>query len=350
MSSIDKEKSTNRGKKNTDLSIKNVTQEDTSNVKSESDNANDANDVVEEDGFKLQKTRHRKEKKSQSKDDSKTKPRAGKGRIENNSNSKDKKSRQISNDSKPNREGDENKIEDDNAINEDDLPESINDFEDMEFLQIDLFKGIHEYGFKYPSPIQSRTIHLINRGCDLIAQSQSGTGKTGAFTIGSLSRIDIDKRYPQVIMIANTRTLACQILKVVEHISSYMNIKICLCVGGNKTNSYTNMQEAKHAHVLVGTPGRLGDLISKKAFNGNNIKTLIMDESDVLLKDDFRDQIISIISHMGKKTQICIFSATFTQDTLEMTENFLNNPYRITVEKEKVSLERVKQYLMITPY
>lgn len=232
----------------------------------------------------------------------------------------------------------------------DDLPESINDFEDMSFLSMELFKGVHEYGFKHPSPIQSKTIHIINSGCDLIAQSQSGTGKTGAFTIGSLTVVDPKKQYPQVIMIANTRTLACQIAKVVESISYHMKIDVCLCVGGNKVNPYVNMQEAKHSHVLVGTPGRLGDLLSKGAFDGNKIKTLIMDESDVLLKEDFKDQIIEIIKRMGERTQICIFSATFSKDTLSMTENFLRNPYRVTVEKEKLSLDRVKQYCVNIGY
>jgi translation initiation factor 4A len=232
----------------------------------------------------------------------------------------------------------------------DDLPESIDDFEKMDFLSEELFMGIHEYGFKYPSPIQSRTIHIVNAGCDLIAQSQSGTGKTGAFTIGSLSLVDPSKKYPQVMIMVNTRPLACQIAKVVEEISSYMNIKVCLCVGGYKIDPRKNAKEASKSHVLVGTPGRIGDLINKKAFNGNRLKILVMDESDVLLSNDFREQVMSIIQNVGSKTQICIFSATFPKEILELTENFLNDPYRVTIKKEKVSLERVKQYKIDVGY
>ena len=223
------------------------------------------------------------------------------------------------------------------------IPESVDDFEEMK-LSEELFMGIHEYGFKHPSPIQSRSIHIIRSGADLIAQSQSGTGKTGAFAIGSLSNIDPTKNHPQVIIIANTKDLASQIAKVTETLALYMDIKICLCVGGHKNTPHINGQKAKDSHMLIGTPGRLGDLLTKKSFDGKKIKTLILDESDVLLKEDFRDQIISIIKHIGTNTQICIFSATFTKETLQVTENFLRDPYRITVEKEKLSLGRVRQY------
>jgi translation initiation factor 4A len=223
------------------------------------------------------------------------------------------------------------------------VPVQVDDFEDMK-LSEPLFMGVHQYGFKHPSPIQSSTIPIILNGADLIAQSQSGTGKTGAFVIGSLSRIDPMKEYPQVIIVANTKDLASQITKVTESLAIYMDIKVCLCVGGHKNTPVINAQKARISHVLVGTPGRLGDLLKKRAFDGKLIRTFVMDESDVLLKEDFREQIENIISYIGKNTQICVFSATFTKETLQVTENFLNNPYRITIEKEKLSLERVRQY------
>ena len=225
----------------------------------------------------------------------------------------------------------------------DNLPDHIEEFEDMK-LSEELFMGIHKYGFKHPSQIQSKTIHIIQSGADLIAQSQSGTGKTGAFTVGSLSNIDPSKCYPQVIIVANTKDLASQIAKVTESLAIYMNIKVCLCVGGHRNTPQINAQNAKKSHILVGTPGRLGDLLKKRAFDGKLIKTLIMDESDVLLKEDFKDQTVNIINHIGKYTQICVFSATFTKETLLLTENFLRDPYRITVEKEKLSLGGVRQY------
>jgi superfamily II DNA/RNA helicase len=228
------------------------------------------------------------------------------------------------------------------------LPEVVEDFEEMKFLTEELFSGIYKYGFKYPSPIQARTIHIINSGCDLIAQSQSGTGKTGAFTIGSLSRVVAKNRYPQVIIVANTRTLAEQIKKVVENLSTDMGIECCLCIGG--PNADQNAKDARYSHVLVGTPGRLCDLLDRGVIDGNRVTTLILDESDELLKEDFRAQVMEIINNMGKHTQRCVFSATFTKETLKLTESFLNDPYRITVEKEKVSLDLVKQYKVDVQY
>lgn len=230
------------------------------------------------------------------------------------------------------------------------LPESINDFDDMKFLSEHLFMGIHNYGFKTPSQIQAKTIHIINNGSDLIAQSQSGTGKTGAFAIGSLSRVDLQAIYPQVLIVANTRLLALQIHKVVENIAKFMGIEVVACVGGHKSNSQMNAQQVKYAHVLVGTPGRICEMLTKRAFDGKKVKTLIMDESDVLLKDDFRPQIIEIISKLSEKTQICIFSATFTKETLLLTEKFLRDPYRVTVEKEEVSVKEIKQYKVDVGY
>jgi superfamily II DNA/RNA helicase len=245
------------------------------------------------------------------------------------------------------------------------LPESINEFEDMKFLSNELFKGIHEYGFKYPSTIQSKTIHIINSGCDLIAQSQSGTGKTGAFTIGVLSRVDPKLRYPQVLIVANTRPLALQIYGVVSALSTYMGIQVVACVGnggnpgnghdndrndrndrssnGVRNSSQSNAQQVRRAHVLVGTPGRINEML-RCGFDGKKLKTLIMDESDVLLMNDFRPQIMDIVESLGSTTQICIYSATFTKETLQLTENFLRDPYRVTVEKESLSTESTIQY------
>lgn len=228
-----------------------------------------------------------------------------------------------------------------------DIVDKIEDFEDMDFLSDELFKGIVSYGFKYPSPIQASTIHLINKGCDLMAQAHSGTGKTGAFSIGSLSRIEKNKKHPQVIVVANTKILASQIKLVMQNIAKYMNLKFCLCVGGI-VKSEDNLKEALSSHVLIGTPGRLGDVLYRgvlsKKIDKDAIKTLIMDETDVLLQDEFVEQVKKIIGNVGKKTQICIFSATFTSDTFRYAEDFLNNPFKITIKKEELSLDKVKQF------
>lgn len=224
-----------------------------------------------------------------------------------------------------------------------DLPETIDSFDDMKFLSDELYRGIHEYGFKKPSQIQAKTIHIINNGCDLIAQSQSGSGKTGAFAIGALSRVEQNKHYPQIIVVANTRLLASQIKKVIENVAKYMDIEVALCTGGNHRENTSN-DNIRTSHVLVGTPGRLSSIIQQRYINSRAVKTLILDETDVLLADNFVPQIIDIVNPLNKNTQICVFSATFTKETLKVTEKFLRDPYRVTIEKEKINVEEISQY------
>ena len=249
--------------------------------------------------------------------------------------------------------------------------ELINDYQKADFKHFDqmeglckdsgeLLKGVHGYGFETPSPIQAKAIPAIADGRDLIAQSQSGTGKTGAFTIGMLTKINYLNAYPQGVIIANTRELASQIHYVLSQISKYAKINVSLCVGGKDVR--INYQEAAKSHILVGTPGRIVDLIErdKTGFDSRNARQsntqnnrvrlldrltiFILDEADVLLKDDFLEQIKKVIKCIPQKTQICIFSATYPDKTHEITDKFMNNPVHILVEREKVSLELIKHY------
>jgi superfamily II DNA/RNA helicase len=226
------------------------------------------------------------------------------------------------------------------------LPKTYDEFNDMDFLSDNLLRGINFFGFKYPSQIQSKTIHIINNGDDLIAQSQSGSGKTGAFAIGALSRIDVKQKSPQVIIIVNTRDLALQINNVVANIAKFMNITTTVCIGGGLKGADTN-QKIMSSHMLVGTPGKLNELLSKNIVNGKNIKTLILDETDVLLQDDFKEQMINIIWTLNKNTQICIFSATFTKEVLLDTEKFMKDPYRITIVNEELSVKSIEHYKIV---
>ena len=229
-------------------------------------------------------------------------------------------------------------------ILQEDIPEKIDDFEDMiDFLGLDLFKTICSYGLKKPSDIQSRTIHIMKYGYDLIAQAPAGGGKTLAFVIGSFCNLIKEECYPQILIIAPTRLLASQISVVAEYFAKNIGVKMSKCIGGYKSQS-TNLKEIQKSHVIVGTPGRIYELMSKNVINGLKIRTLILDEADVLLQSNFWNDIEKIITHTSKKTQICLFSATFTKDILQLTEKFLHDPYRITVEKEQLSTKQVKQY------
>lgn len=213
-----------------------------------------------------------------------------------------------------------------------------------------LFEGISDFGFTEPTVIQAKTIMPCFMGEDIIAQSQSGTGKTGAFAIGCLTRVNPAKKHPQVIVISNTKDLADQTYNVLKNISKHMNIKICLTIGGEYMSVSENIDQARNSHILICTPGRLENIINKNAFDTRLVKTLIMDEADALLGDDFIGTIKLIVKSLlmnNDNMQTCIFSATFNEETLEITKKILrNNPFEVIVKKEDLSLEIIKQYVV----
>lgn len=221
--------------------------------------------------------------------------------------------------------------------------EEIDNFDNMG-LKLNLHRGVYSYGFTVPSPIQQKSIKPITDKKDLIAQAPSGTGKTGSFTIGALQVINEKLNKIQAIFIAPTRELAIQINSVINHLGQHMKIKTCLSVG--KMDVRENIRNLKDAHIIVGTPGRIEDLIEQHSFDCSNISILVMDEADVLLKDDFVEQIKYIISVIPRNTQICLFSATMPPEMIEMTSHFMrkDNLVKIMVEPEKLTLDGIKQY------
>ena len=212
-----------------------------------------------------------------------------------------------------------------------------------------LFKGVAEYGFDIPTPIQAKTIFPIFSGKDIIAQSQSGTGKTGAFTIGFLTRINPAKLFPQIIILATTHELAIQIESVCNNISKHLGIKTCLSIGGENKSVGENIKQCKNSHVIIGTPGRVYNIIEERSFNTNNITTFILDEADALLHEDFIDQIRKIIMKLPSSTQMCVFSATFDKNTMTHTKKFMKDPFIITLEEEELSLDIIKQFKVELP-
>ena len=214
-------------------------------------------------------------------------------------------------------------------------------FEKMN-LKETLLRGIYGYGFETPSKIQQSAVHVIAAKKDLIAQSQSGTGKTAAFTCGLLQVINENENYPQAIIMSPTRELSTQIDSVVIDIGKYMKIKTVLCLGG--MNIEANIREARNAHIVIGTPGRIYDLIERRAFDPKKIVIFVLDEADVLLSREFMSQTKNIIIKLPEVTQICVFSATLPEDSLTITRKFLNNPVNILVQQEKLSLDLIIQY------
>ena len=234
-------------------------------------------------------------------------------------------------------------------------------FDDFEALSYELLRGIHTYGFKEPSRIQDLTIEKIHKGTDLVVQSQSGTGKTGAFCIGALTRVDPTLNKPQIVIIANTRELAMQIHSVITELSSYMKLKICLCIGnssgvrksddeegdakGSQYNDYKLFNKnVSVSQILVGTPGKLDDLLKRGIIKNKYIKLVILDEADALLKKDFLDQIKSIVTQFSSSTQLCFYSATYSEEIIDLAKVIMPTAEFILMKTENLSLDLIKQY------
>ena len=211
-------------------------------------------------------------------------------------------------------------------------------------IKDELLRGIYSYGFEKPSNIQNKAIPIINKGTDLIAQSQSGTGKTGAFSIGILNNINLEEKETQSIIISPTHELAEQTFEVMNNLSSYMKgINIKKVIG--KTNIATSISELQdNPHILIATPGRLLDMINRRYIFTDKIKSIVFDEADEILSRGFMDTIYQLIRYLNTTTQILLFSATIPDEILNLTIKFMNNPEKILVNKEELTLEGITQF------
>jgi translation initiation factor 4A len=242
------------------------------------------------------------------------------------------------------------------------LDEITETFDDMD-LKPDLLKGIYEYGFDNPSAIQQRAIKPIVLGRDCIAQAKSGTGKTATFAIGILQKLDMSIRQCQSVVLAPTRELAQQIVKVISALGEFMAPKVHACVGGTAVDEDINtLREGVHVvvggtavdedintlregvHVVVGTPGRVYDMIQCRALKLDYVKMFVLDEADEMLSRSFNDQIYNVFKFMPENVQCILFSATMPSEVLEVTKKFMKYPIRISVKKDELTLEGIKHF------
>merc|ERR1711931_108053 len=220
----------------------------------------------------------------------------------------------------------------------------VDNFDDMN-LRENLLRGIFAYGFEKPSAIQQRAIMPAIKGYDLIAQAQSGTGKTATFSIAILQQVDFDpnKIQCQALVLAPTRELAQQIQKVVLALGDYQKVKCHACIGGTAVR--TDIQTLQTGvHVVVGTPGRVFDMISRNALETANMKMFVLDEADEMLSRGFKDQIYDVFRKLPSNIQVILLSATMPEDVLEVTKRFMRDPINILVKKEELTLEGIKQF------
>lgn len=212
-------------------------------------------------------------------------------------------------------------------------------------LNPDILRGIYAYGFETPSPIQCKAILPIMQGRDIIAQAQSGTGKTATFTIGALSRIDLESNTTQVLVLSPTRELSMQSKGVFSSLGEMMNgLKTQLLVGGSSVDRDMKMLTENTPHVAIGCAGRIQDMIRRGALVTNTIKVLIVDEADEMLAFGFKEQLQSIIQTLSTDAQIALFSATLPNFALDIVDKIMRNPVHIIVKKEQLTLEGIQQY------
>jgi len=223
--------------------------------------------------------------------------------------------------------------------------EIADSFDEMN-LREDLLRGIYAYGFEKPSAIQQRAIIPCIRGRDVIAQAQSGTGKTATFSISILQQLDLSVKSCQALILAPTRELAQQIQKVVLALGDFMGVTCHACIGGTNVREDARKLEIG-AQIIVGTPGSVYDMIVRKALNPKNIKLFVMDEADEMLSRGFKEQIHDVFTKMPYNIQVILLSATMPNEVLEVTKKFMRDPIRILVKKEELTLEGIKQFYVM---
>lgn len=217
-------------------------------------------------------------------------------------------------------------------------------FDDLN-LKENLLRGVYSYGFENPSIIQHKSVPVMCKGVDLIAQAQSGTGKTGAFAIGCLNSLDESLKRTQVIIISPTHELVNQTYDVLENIGKYMNVTMMKVMGGTSMNECRDGLN-KDPQIIVGSPGRILDMINRRNLFTDNIRQVIIDEADEILSFGFKESIYDIIKSIPENSQICLFSATIPEDVLELSNKFLREPENILVKKEALTLEGIRQFFI----
>jgi ATP-dependent RNA helicase DeaD len=215
-------------------------------------------------------------------------------------------------------------------------------FRDLALIE-PVLKALNDVGYETPSPIQAQTIPLILAGKDVLGQAQTGTGKTAAFALPILSRIDLNKKDPQVLVLAPTRELAIQVAEAFQRYASHLKGFHVLPIYGGQDYSTQLRQLKRGAHVVVGTPGRVMDHMRKGTLNLNGLGFLVLDEADEMLRMGFIDDVEWILEQIPEQRQICLFSATMPSVIRKIADEYLNEPEHVTIKVTTASAENIRQ-------
>ena len=218
-------------------------------------------------------------------------------------------------------------------------------------LSPEIIKAVGELGYESPTEIQKQTIPFILSDIrDLIALAQTGTGKTAAFSLPILDMIDDTSRKIQLLVLAPTRELALQIAKDIKNYTKYLpNVKTTAVYGGSSiTDQIRNLREKPQ--IIVGTPGRVIDLINRKALDFSQIHWLVLDEADEMLSMGFKDDLETILSETPETKQTLLFSATMNKEVERISKNYLTNPHRISVGSINAVKKNIKHEYYVVNY
>jgi translation initiation factor 4A len=220
----------------------------------------------------------------------------------------------------------------------------IENWDELNIKQ-ELLRGIFAYGFEKPSEIQKKSIPIMITGKDVIAQAQSGMGKTGAFSISTLELIDCSKPKLQALLLAPTHELVKQTMNVIKSLGNiFPQLVVKSLIGGTSIQDDAEDIRNNCPHIIVGCAGRVYDMFRRKYILAKDIKVLVLDEADEMLSRGFKDQIYNIFQYMNENIQVALFSATLPPDIMALTKKFMRDPVEITMEVEKLNLECITQY------
>jgi len=215
------------------------------------------------------------------------------------------------------------------------------------FNQLDLskplLKALDEIGYETPSPIQAETIPLLLDGRDIIGQAQTGTGKTAAFALPLLSNLDLGQKDPQIMVLAPTRELAIQVAEAFQTYSKHMKgFHVLPIYGGQDYRGQIRSLE-RGVHVVVGTPGRVMDHMRRGTLKLNNLRALVLDEADEMLRMGFIDDVEWILEQIPAKRQIALFSATMPTQIRRIATKYLKNPEQVTIKNKTTTVAAIRQ-------
>ena len=227
------------------------------------------------------------------------------------------------------------------------MDESIDSWENKQLdIPVHILRGIYNYGFEKPSNIQINAILSLKQQRDVIAQSQSGTGKTAAFVISALLQMDENQQNTQTLILSPTRELCIQTHKVCMELSNYTLFTFALLIGGH-TLQEDIQQLQSPPHMIIGSIGRVLDMLQRKHIHPDDIKLLILDEADELLSSGFIDALYDIFRYLKEDIQIGMFTATLPQYVEQISKRFMRDPIRLLLKSSELSLEGIKQYKIV---